>query len=232
MVTRRISKDKYLLAGFITFLIFALGLTLGMVLDNARLKALEYDAREQEIDFASLQFQYLYLTSIDTEGESCPVLRTALDKSVAELGKTLDHLEEYKKDSKINLKSYTLVGRKYLLDNLQYWFFAKKSKQKCEIDLVNILYFYSNENCEICSDQGVLLTFFKKLYGEQLLVFPIDIDLESEEPLITIMKSRYDINEYPTLVIEDTKYEGMQNKEKLSQLICSSFKNEELCIES
>lgn len=230
-MVRRISKDKYLLAGVLTFLIFSLGLTMGVIIDNARLKSLEYEAKEQEIDFASLQFQYLYLTSIDNEGESCPVLQTALDKSVAELGRTLDQFIEYKKESKLNKKGYTIIGRKYLLDNLQYWFFARKSKQKCDIDLVNILYFYSDEKCQICSDQGVLLTLFKKIYGERLLVFPINVDLEEDEPLITIMKSRYNVKSYPTLVIEDHKYTGMREKQELAELICNSFKNEDSCIE-
>ncbi len=230
MVVRTISKGKYLLAGLITFLIFSLGMTLGVIIDNARLKTMQYQTEKQEIDFESLQFQYLFLTSLDEEGESCSALQTTLDKSVAELGKTLDKFVAYKMDSKINKKSYMLIGRKYLLDNLQYWFFARKSKLRCDSDVVNLLYFYSEEYCPACSDQGVLLTYFKKLYGEKLLVFPIDVDFEENEPLIAIMKSRYNIEGYPTLVIENTKYSGIRYKEELAELICSSFKNESLCI--
>lgn len=229
-MVRVLSKEKYIIAGIITFLIFSLGLALGIIIDNARLKILEYEAERREIDFASLQFQYLYLTSLDSEGESCSVLNTALDKSVAELSKSLEQFVQYKKGSKLNKENWVLIGRKYLLDNLQYWFFAKKSKQKCQSDLVNLLYFYSDERCDECPDQGVLLTYFKKLYGEKLLIFPINVDFEGEEPLITIMKSRYNIVSYPTLVIEDVKYQGIRYKQELDELICSSFKNASLCI--
>lgn len=230
MVVRTISSGKYVLAGLITLLVFSLGMSLGIIIDNARLKTLQYQTEKQEIDFESLQFQYLYLTSLEEEGESCSALQATLDKSVAELGKTLDTFVSYKMDSKINKKSYMLIGRKYLLDNLQYWFFARKSKQRCNSDVVSILYFYSSERCPACSDQGVLLTYFKKLYGEQLLVFPIDVDFEEEEPLIGVMKSRYGINDYPALVIENLKYPGIRYKEELAGLICSSFKNESSCI--
>jgi len=230
MVKRRISKEKYVLAACITLFIFTFGVILGFYLDEWRLGSIELANKEQEVNYASLQFQYLFLTALEDENAACPVIHTALDEAVQQLSRSLDEYQSYKKDTTINEKEYRIVGRKYLIDNLRYWFLAKKSKQTCDINLVNVLYFYSDKYCSNCPDQGTILTYFKKLYGEKLLVFPIDVDLEDEESLITIIKTRYNITSYPSLVIFDQKYEGLFSKEILGQLICDSFNDKSSCL--
>ena len=89
---RKISFDKYILAGLITLLIFSLGLALGMVVDNMRLDATNKVNKEQEINYQSLQLQYAFLTSLPNATDSCPTLKVALDKSVAELGTITRHV--------------------------------------------------------------------------------------------------------------------------------------------
>ena len=229
MVRRKVSKEKYVLAGVITLTIFAFGVILGFVIDDWRIDNIERENKEQEVNYMSLQFQYLFLSSLQDENVSCPVIHTALDQAVRQLSRSLDEFQSYRKDTTINTEDYLLVGRRYLIDNLRYWFLATRSKSSCNIDLVNILYFYSSKFCSNCPDQGTILTYFKKLYGEAVLVFPIDIDLESSESLITILKTRYNVTTYPTLVIFDEKYEGLLSKDELGKIICDSFEDKDLC---
>ena len=230
MVKRKISKEKYVLAAVITLAIFAFGVILGFVLDDWRIDSIERTNKEQEVNYMSLQFQYLYLSSLTETNASCLVLHTALDDSVRQLSRSLDEYQAYRKDTTINVGDYLIIGRRYLIDNLRYWFLAQESKDKCSIDLVNILYFYSSKDCPDCPDQGTILTYFKKLYGEKVLVFPIDVDLELSESLITILKVRYDITIYPSLVVSDEKYEGMLSKDELGEIICDSFIDKSQCI--
>ncbi|MFH1641813.1 MAG: hypothetical protein ABIC04_02845 [Nanoarchaeota archaeon] len=227
---RKISKDKYFIAFFLTTIIFILGLSLGMLFDNLRIKSVEIDNKVMEVNYLSLQFQYLYLTSLDDTNASCSVLRTATENAIDDLGESLQTFIRYKEESKINKDLYELVGRKYILDNLKYWLFTKKTKEKCDLDVVSILYFYSSENCPICPNQGVILTYFKKIFQDKLLVFPIDVDYEDNEPIIATLKNQYGITTYPTLIIEDEKYEGVINNKELKKIICLSYKyEEELC---
>ena len=226
-VKRKISKDKYILAFILTSIIFILGLTLGMLFDNLRVKWAEGENKEQEVDYLSLQFQYLYLTTLKDKNASCSVLHTSMEKSIGDLSDSLQTFMNYKEQTKINKKEYELVGRVYILDNLKYWLFAKKTKEECDLDVVNVLYFYSEANCPICPRQGIILTYFKKVFGDKLLVFPIDVDYEEQEPTITILKNQYRITRYPTLIIEDEKYEGVISNEELKKIICASFKHEE-----
>ena len=55
---RKISKDKYFIAFIITFLIFFLGLSLGMVIDNARVQSLQYN--NHHLDFSGNIFLEIY----------------------------------------------------------------------------------------------------------------------------------------------------------------------------
>lgn len=230
VVKRKISKDKYILAFILTSIIFILGLTLGMLFDNLRIKWAETENKEQELDYLSLQFQYLYLATLKDKNASCSVLYSTMEKSIGDLSQSLQTFIKYKEETKLNKKAYELVGRKYTLDNLKYWLLAKKTKEECDLDVVNILYFYSENNCPICPNQGIILTYFKKIFGDKLLVFPIDADYETNEPVITILKNQYKIITYPTLIVEDKKYEGIINNKALKKIICDSFKHEtEIC---
>ena len=228
VVERKISKEKYILAAILTTLLFVLGVALGMLVDNERLRGLEQTNKYQELDFRSLQFQYLYLTSLEDEKNSCPVLRATLQRTVRDLSESLDKYQNFKDDTQLNDEDYQVLGRRYLLDNLNYWLFASKSKKACGLDVVSILYFY-NDKCTICPDQGVILTYFKTVHGDKLLVFPIDTGFSSSEPIIDIFLNRFNVTTYPTIIVENKKFEGVIGRNQLRQIICSNFKNESSC---
>lgn len=229
VVKRRISKEKYILAAVLTILIFSLGLTLGAIIDNYRVKYIEDVSKLQEAEYKSLQFQYLYLTTLEQEGESCPVLSATLERTVNDLSSSLNKFLEYEKETRLNKDDYQLAARSYLLDNLRYWLFAQKSKEKCGLDIVSVLYFYS-EDCSICPNQGIILSYYKKIFGEKILVFPINVDLENE-PMINILTTNFNVTSYPTLIIEGKKYEGVIRKDPLGEIICDSLENETECEE-
>jgi len=229
MVERKISKHKYLLAGVITLLIFLLGMSLGLVWDSKRVQWAEKENKQRDLDYQSLQFQYLYLSTLQKQGqnETCSVLYTTLEQSVKDLGQTLDALIAYQKESSMNDEEYRLLERDYILDNFRYWLFAKQVQETCEKDIVTILYFYTKYDCGECNDQGTLLTHFKKIFKDSLLVFPIDTEIKNDEISISLIEARYNITKYPSIVIKDRKYEGLIEIERLENLICSSFKKKQ-----
>ena len=118
--------------------------------------------------------------------------------------------------------------RRYLLDNLRYWLLARETKQKCDLNTVPIVYFYSTK-CPSCPNQGTVLTYFKKLFGEEVLVFPINLDFRSQEPMVEIVMLQFDVTKQPTLIIDNKKYEGVVQKEQMHEIICNSLTNSEHC---
>lgn len=223
VVKRKINLGIYFMVGFLTLLIFLLGVTMGIVIDNIRLQSATLTSEEKELDYTSLQFQYLYLSTLENTNESCGVFQATLENSLRELSESFEKIESYEEESNINKQEYQLILRKYILDNLRYWLFAQRTKKLCQADTVNILYFYSGKYCDICPNQGVILTYFKKLFGERLLVFPIDTDFSNKEQSIYILMGKYNITSYPSIILENEKYEGVVSKEELGRLICDSF---------
>lgn len=224
---RKISKDKYVIAGIITFLIFSLGLTLGFVLEDHRYNLIEEINHEQEVDYLSLQLQYLYLNTFSNY-DNCPMLSTTLKETVEDLSNSLSEVISHEEENEVSNLRRTITMRRYALDNLRYWLLARESKNKCELDIVPIIYFYSAE-CPSCPNQGTILTYFKRLFGEQVLVFPINLDLRHEEPMVEVVMSQFKITKYPSLVIDNKKYEGVVKKGQLQKVICNSLKESEHC---
>ncbi len=227
MVIRTISTDKYIAAGIITILIFSLGLTLGLVIEDQRYALVETINQDQDANFRSLQLQYLFLTSFDND-HSCPILSTTLKEAVRDLDDSLSRViaEEEKKAS--SKQQNILVQKLYILDNLRYWLLAMEAKEKCNLKMVPILYFYT-EKCASCPNQGTILTYFKKTFGEQVLVFPINGDLREEEATVEIVINQYNITKVPSLIIDSQKYEGVIRQEELQGIICKTLRDAEQC---
>ena len=227
---RSISKDKYILAGIISFLIFALGLTLGLILEDQRYDWAEEISQNQELNYMSLQLQYLFLNNFEDEG-NCAILLTTLQDTIDDLSGSLSKVIDYEKQNSLSEDNYKNIARRYTLDNLRYWLLANQAKKSCDLDMISIIYFYSDE-CPSCPNQGTILTYFKKSLGDKLLVFPINLDQREEEPMIKIMMSLYNVTKYPTIVIEGQKYEGVIKKNNLQEIICENLIDEDICNKS
>jgi hypothetical protein len=221
---RKISRNTYIIAAVFTILIFSLGLALGWIIDMERLRWSDSLNTKFDVDYKRLQFQSMYLNYINNDNTSCSVLYGTLDNAISDLDYSLETFQQYEKQSKINKEDFQLIKRRYLLDNLRYWLIARETKAKCSFDVVTILYFYSENNCPQCPNLGVVLTYYKKKLDQDLLIFPINVDLEKDENVIELLRKQYGVYSLPTLVIEDTKYEGYMDKDQLGSIICGLYK--------
>ncbi len=221
MVKRKVSKTKYLVAFFITLVVFTLGLLLGLVVENKRVQMMEYGDEKQTLDFSSLQLQYQF---VDLFGEerNCNALKKTFEESTKNLENARIKIEEYSKDSNINKNEFDLLKREYVLAQIRFWLHIKKTKNVCGLEHSTIFYFYT-ENCPDCSNQAYILTYLKNKLGVNLLNFAFDADFE-KEPMINILKKVYDIEEYPTLIINGKKFEGLTKKETILKEICPTYK--------
>lgn len=226
-MVREISKGKYLIAGIITFLIFSLGISLGVVFDFERIKWVEQTGKEQDVNYRSLQLQYLIVDTFVTDmNSSCNVLKATLDKSIKDLDYSLRKLEQFSDETLANEEDYILLQRRYLIDNINYWIFAKKAKESCSFNIVPLLYFFSDKKCPNCGEMGVMLTYYKNKFGDSFLVFPLNMDLEENESLLTLLAELHGLDEShakPTLILGDEKVEGLLQLDELGEKICKDF---------
>jgi len=231
MVKRKISKGKYFFAFLITLTIFFLGLLLGLVIESKRIQFIELQDQKQKLDFHSLQLQYQFINLFGEE-KNCEALQKTFTESSKNLEVARNKLEAYLQDSNLNKKEYSLLKREYTLAQIEFWLLTKKTKDICGIEHSVILYFYSDdEQCPRCDDQAYVLTYLKNKFGSQLLNFVFDSQFQ--EPLIDMLKSIYEIDQYPTLIINGKKFSGFISKEKILQEICPIYQKtkNDLCVE-
>lgn len=227
---RTVSTEKYIMAGIITFLVLSLGITLGVMLEGYRYSQVEEVNRKQDVDYLSLQLQYIYLTSFSNHN-NCGILSATLKQAVKDLSESLSKVVGYEEEQKSMDGRKMLTLRRYALDNLRYYLLARQGKESCDLEIVTVLYFYSIE-CPSCPTQGTILSYFKQIFGEKLLVFPINLDLRDEEPMIEIAMQQFNVTKYPTLVIDEHKYEGVVRKEQLQEIFCRSIPDKEYCLDN
>lgn len=219
MVKRKISKEKYVIAFFVTLGIFALGLLLGLVIESQRVEYIQFKDKIQTLDFTSLQLQYQFIDEFSQE-KNCEALTSTFDENIKNLEVTRTKIESYQKDSTLNDEEFNLLKREYILAQMRYWFLAKKTKNICGLKHSTILYFFApSRYCADCDKQSFILTYLKQKFGMGLLNFVFDGYFE-EESLVVLLKNVYEIEDYPTLIINGEKFEGYTEIKAILQEIC------------
>ena len=220
--SRSFRKRRYVLAGVLTFLIFSLGLILGLVIEGKRVEFSQHRITEQRLDLSSLQLQYAYIDQL-TQEKNCDALKVGFTENVDVLEESRVRLENYRQSSSVNRAEFEFIRRDYILAQFNYWLLAKRYNQICDAPVATILFFYDDEErCDRCNDQGFVLSHLKNVFDEQLLNFAIYGKYE-KEPMVSIVGKTYDIDSYPTLVIDDEKIEGFVDIDRLKEIICSKL---------
>lgn len=219
---RKYDKRRYLLAFFITTLIFVFGLMLGLVIEGARTSYIEEFNKKQALDYTSLQLQYQFIDQLGQE-KNCEAISKTFDHTVESLENTRQRLENYNQDATINKEDFDALKREYSLAQLRYWLLAKQTKVLCDMELSTILYFYSTkEKCPECEQQAFILTYLKKRFKDRLLNFAFDGEYD-KEPMIKILKDTYKITQFPTIVVNDKRFDGLTQTETILAEICKNY---------
>ena len=217
---RELKARRYIIAFVLTIAIFSIGILLGVIVSTQRETAISKANAMQKLDYDSLQLQYLFLTA-STLDKNCNAMLSALEHSTSQLESSREKLESYIDEN--DFWDYDALKKDYMLAEIRYWLFAKKANEICKRNNAAVLYFYSNEedSCRDCNAQGLILTYLKEIFGDKLLIFSIDGDYS--EQMIGILRGNYNVTEYPTIVINEDVYVGLQDKEDLYNLICGKY---------
>ncbi len=228
---RNLSKDKYIIAGAITIGIFLLGLFLGLAIEGKRVNYIESVSRKQNLDFSSLQLQYAFIDQLSQE-KNCLAVQKTFEQNINNLESTRIRLENFDRDATLNKNEFDILKNEYILAQIRYWLLGERTRKLCGTDIVNILYFFSDEKeCPDCDKQAFVLTYLKKKFKDKLLIFSFDSKFEPE-PMIPLLMSTYNVTKYPTIVIEGKPRSGFKDKDTILREICSYYKEKtEDCVE-
>ena len=220
---RSLSRDKYIIAGIITLGVFLLGLLLGLTIEGKRVNYIESIARKQNLDFSSLQLQYAFIDQLSMEN-NCLAVQKTFEQNINSLESTRIRLENFDRDATLNKNELDILKNEYMLAQIRYWLLAERTRKLCGSDIVNILYFFSDEKeCPNCEKQAFVLTYLKKKFRDKLLIFSFDSKFDNE-PMVPLLKKTYNVTSYPTIVIESEPRKGFQDKDVILNEICNYYR--------
>lgn len=203
---------KYALAFLITAAIFATAFFVSNYFNEKRAEEIRTIEENISIDILSLETQFDLLEQLSCKDiQANTVLSQELSSLASRLNYTENQLGADNPEVDRLKRSYTLLlSKDYLL--------MKRIAQKCDIQPIFILYFYSNEgDCEHCTRQGYVLTDLQETYP-RLRVYAFDYHLDLS--VMSTLRSIYDLTgELPALVINDEVYYGYHDQEAIEDIV-------------
>ena len=208
---RRPQWQVYAMAFLITSAIFGTAFGASAYFDTRRIADVRATQDNISIDILSLETQFDLLAE-----HSCKDIseNSILSKEIGTLGSRLSYMET---QSSIDQEELQRLKRYYTLLQIKDLLLMKEVSNKCTLDPVFILYFYSNEgDCEECQEQGYVLTSLGEQYPKlRIYSFDYNLDLAALKTLTSIYNVTPDL---PALVIDDKVYAGFQSIDDIKKI--------------
>jgi len=213
---RKVSSKKYLLAFILTLIVFAGGISMGILFENIRLNHSKQLILEERANLKSLEIQKEYIGYGLVE---CEALNQILETNVAQLNKKMDEVIRYEKKAFFSREEFELQLQDYFLTEIEFLLIAQEVDKKCSKDNVKVLFFYDENQFDT---QGSILDYIKKVFGPKVMVFSLDSNFK-REPMINILLASHNIKQFPSIVIENEVFQGHMPLETLMEKICEEF---------
>ncbi len=210
---RKLHWTKYILTLLITTFIFVTAIVANNFFNSKRIDQLRSIEDSIAIDILSLETQFDLL-----QEQSCKNISedSVLSRELDSLARKLSFTEAQlgaNNEEVIRLKRY------YSLLEIKDLLLMQKVSEKCNLEPIFLLYFYSNEkgDCPDCLRQGFVLTELAKQYPQlRIYSFDYNLDLSAVETLISVREIP---NDLPALVINGTPHSGFKSVEEIQEIL-------------
>ncbi len=220
MALRKLEDSRHVFwqAFFLALLFMALGLVLGIYLEQIRADETSMSFYNSE---TSLYDSFAIGKLIENPYVSCEDLKLANVNFADQIYEEARNLERYEDSNKLT-DSLKTLHRKYDLLRTLLWMNVINVEKNCgQINTVVYLYQYNIDEVEINSKQVVwsrTLQELKEISGEDFILIPIAVDqnIVSLEYLIRT----YNVQEFPAVLInEETVLYELKTAEELEQYL-------------
>ena len=204
---------KYILAFLITALIFATAIVANNVFNAKRIEQIRSLQEGISIDILSLETQFDLL-----QEQSCEHISedSVLSRELDTLARKLSFAEaQLGADDEEVLR----LKRHYSLLEIKDLLLMQKVSEKCGLEPIFLLYFYSNKRgeCPDCKRQGYVLTELARRYPAlRIYSFDYNLELSALETLISVRRVP---DELPVLVVNDAVYTGFHSADDIARIV-------------
>jgi len=213
---KKLDVKILLSALIISAILFLSGIFIGYSINEQNLGSIENNIQSVTRTLENFQLQFLFFDVLG-ENATCPLLTETLseiNKESYDIGSklTITGSESEIKD----YNEYITLKKEYSRLLVSYWLLSNKFNNVCEQNVDTVIYFFSKD-CVTCDDQGFVLTYLKGKFDEKLLIFALDADLD--EPSLLVLKNYFNVTEFPTMIINNDKYEGFHSKDEIINIL-------------
>lgn len=221
---KQVNVKTLVSALIIAGLLFGTGIYTGYTINKERLSSIEVDMRDILKNIEDFQLQFLFIDTLGGEA-TCPLLSDSLNKinkQSYEIGRKLTE-NDPEKGEITDYNYYEGLRERYSRTLTSYWLLATKMKEVCKSQTKTIIFFIEKDPCNkqtpnMCDAQGFVLDNLKRTFDNKLLVFTLHTDLK--EPSVKVLREYYKVESYPTLIIEEKKYAGFQDRDTTLKILC------------
>ena len=211
--TRAARYWSFIIAFFITALIFATALYASNYFNNQRIADIRATQDDISTDILSIETQFDLL-----QEHSCSDIseNTILPGELQTLANQLSYMEAHGSQSQAEVAR---LKRLYSLLEIKDYLLMKQVALKCNLKPVFILYFYSNKgDCANCEKQGYALTALAEDYP-QLRIYSFDRNLDVSALQTFISIEDVQATKLPALVINGKVYGGYQSVDDIIKIL-------------
>ncbi|HLC47438.1 MAG TPA: hypothetical protein VJI13_00020 [Candidatus Norongarragalinales archaeon] len=204
-------------AGIIVILVFIANFFAVRSLEDGRQGEIAGKLEQMERDSQNMRLIILY-TQLEGANKTdiCPALELQTKEQIERANGLAYQMERYAAANL--LTSLKDAKERYMLQSLELWLYLKQLESVCgKQEISPILYFYPEKAaCPECNAQAEFLNSFRdRCRNVRVFAFPYNRDLG----LIQILTTKYKVTRAPTLVINESTYEGVIDGDKLGELI-------------
>jgi hypothetical protein len=222
------NKRIFIIAAIITVMLFISIYSLNLFLNSQRERVIIDKMKDLLEEYQEIQALSL-MSDVFGKEMTCLSLEsrlTQMDKTLWDTGIKIDRYREAT-EKFITDPFYLEQKKKFNRNEIIYFSLLQNMKQWCTFNQTTILYFYKKkEECPKCDAQAFVLTDLNREIDPEIAIFSFDSNLEL--PSIKTLELFYDVNEYPCIVIENSTYCGLHDKNEMIDLLCT-HSNISLC---
>lgn len=214
MVERKVQWRYVGIAFILTAVMFTGILFLGQALSDYKVDNLENQISQLETEQRSTVLTNRLAEEMG--GDECSAQRIIAEQNLKDLYNVRTQVVQHQQSSKLENPRFEPLKEKYLLITLENYLRRQTLERNCNDTKIEILYFHS-DSCDRCQGQGKMLTKYRQIYDDEILVYPLDTDYDLEP--INFLERYYDIEEYPAIVVEDEVMQGWTTRAQLTDAI-------------
>jgi len=205
---RKLSIRMYVFAFVISLLVFVVGLVVGWQLGFNSMNEMRTEMNNLASDSASMELIGL----VGNQTFACPIYGSEFSKlfnTTEQYGAKLQELEN--KNGKLDPNVMELK-KDYASMQLRNYLLQKKMDPICGTQHDVILYFYSNENYSVQTDEGLQISALSRD------VYTYNFDVNVDSSVVNGLKAGYNVSKTPTLIVNGIKYEGFKTTNEIAAL--------------